>query len=174
MSPTKISIRRAEMSDAEALLALVDALADYEKLPRPDTPARHRLLEHAFGEKGRIEVFLAEFEKKVVGYAITLETYSSFLALPTLYLEDLFVLQEYRSKKVGYFLFTHCVLEAHRRGCGRMEWAVLDWNRPAIEFYERFGAKQLNEWLTYRLLREDIERIAAGAFSDGQTREALD
>jgi GNAT superfamily N-acetyltransferase len=94
-----------------------------------------------------------------VGYAITLFTYSSFLALPTLYLEDLFVLESYRGQGAGYRLFTHCVEEAHRRGCGRMEWQVLDWNRLAIDFYERLGARQMKEWLPYRMVREDMESL---------------
>ncbi|HET6963066.1 MAG TPA: GNAT family N-acetyltransferase, partial [Terriglobia bacterium] len=101
----------------------------------------------------------AESEGRVVGYAITLFTYSSFLALPTLYLEDLFVLESHRGQGAGYRLFTHCVEEAHRRGCGRMEWQVLDWNRLAIDFYERLGARQMKEWLPYRMVREDMEAL---------------
>jgi GNAT superfamily N-acetyltransferase len=97
----------------------------------------------------------------VVGYAFVFETYSTFLALPTLYLEDLFVLPEYRGRKAGYALFRHCAEEALRRGCGRFEWAVLDWNRPAIEFYERLGAKHLHDWLIYRLDREGMERLTS-------------
>ena len=159
MNSSDILIRQAQRSDGEALLSLVDALADYEKLPRPDAAARERLLRDTFEERRRIEVLLAEFEGKPVGYAIIFETYSSFLALPSLYLEDIFVLSDYRGRRVGYRLFLHCVAEAHRRGCGRMEWAVLDWNRPAIDFYERFGARQLEEWFYYRLLRTDMERI---------------
>jgi GNAT superfamily N-acetyltransferase len=106
-----------------------------------------------------MDVFLAEYDGRAVGYAFVFETYSSFLALPTLFLEDLFVLPEYRSKRVGYSLFTAMVAEAHRRGCGRMEWAVLDWNQLAIDFYKRFGATHLKEWQVYRLVREDMERI---------------
>jgi GNAT superfamily N-acetyltransferase len=159
LNPSDILIRHAQRSDGEALLSLIDALADYEKLPRPDAAARERLLQDIFGERQRIEVLLAELDGKPVGYAIIFETYSSFLALPSLYLEDIFVLADYRDRQVGYRLFLHCVAEAHRRGCGRMEWAVLDWNRSAIDFYERFGARQLREWLYYRLLRTDMERI---------------
>lgn len=159
MNPSDILIRKAQRGDGEVLLSLIDALANYEKLPRPDAAARDRLLQDTFGDRRRIEVFLAELAGKPVGYAIIFETYSSFLALPSLYLEDIFVLSDYRGRQVGYRLFLHCVEEAHRRGCGRMEWAVLDWNRPAIDFYERFGARQMKEWLCYRLLRADMERI---------------
>jgi len=154
-----IQIRPATASDSEAWLSLIDALADYEKLARPDAEARQRLVRDAFGEQPRTEVFLAQAECRVVGYAITLFTYSSFLALPTLYLEDLFVLESYRGHGAGYRLFTHCVEEAHRRGCGRMEWQVLDWNRPAIEFYEKLGARQMKEWLPYRMVRDDMEAL---------------
>ena len=159
MSHPEILIRPAESTDSEALFCLIDALADFEKLPKPDDAARKRLLQDAFGPRKRIDVFLAEFEKKPVAYAIVFETYSSFMALPSLYLEDIFVLSEYRGCQVGHRLFTYCVNEAYSRGCGRMEWAVLDWNRPAIDFYERAGARQLKEWLYYRLLRTDMERI---------------
>lgn len=159
MNATAIQIRPATASDADAWLSLVDALADYEKLARPDAEARQRLLLAAFGEQPRTEVYLAESEGRVVGYAITLFTYSSFLALPTLYLEDLFVLESHRGQGAGYRLFTHCMEEAYRRGCGRMEWQVLDWNRPAIEFYDKLGARQMKEWLPYRMVREDMEAL---------------
>jgi len=162
-----VQVRPATPSDAETWLSLIDALADYEKLARPDAQARQRLLLDAFGEHPRTEVYLGEVSGRVVGYAITLFTYSSFLALPTLYLEDLFVLESHRGQGVGYRLFKHCVGEAHRRGCGRMEWQVLDWNRPAIEFYERLGARQMKEWLPYRMVREDMEAL----LSNGKATE---
>jgi GNAT superfamily N-acetyltransferase len=159
MKQLEILIRPAVSSDGETLLRLIDALADYEKLPKPDIAAQERLLRDAFGERKRIEVFLAEVAGKPVAYAIVFETYSSFLSPPTLYLEDVFVLSEYRGRRVGHHLFVYCVSEAYRRGCGRMEWAVLDWNRLAIDFYERAGARQLKGWLYYRLLRPDMEKV---------------
>jgi GNAT superfamily N-acetyltransferase len=159
VNDSEIQIIRAGKSHGEVLLSLIDALADYERLPNPDSAARERLLQDAFGEHSRIEVFLAEAGGSTAGYAIVFETYSSFLALPTLYLEDLFVLSEYRGREVGYHLFTHCVQEALARGCGRMEWAVLDWNRLAIDFYERLGARPLKEWLPYRLSKVEMEEI---------------
>ncbi len=159
MIDTKICIRRAESRDGLTVLTLIDALADYERLNRPDADARQRLLQDAFGDRRRIDVFLAEYEGLPTGYAIVLETYSSFLALPTLYLEDIFVLPEYRSRQLGYLLFKFCAQEAMARGCGRMEWMVLDWNQLATGFYERLGARRLSEWLPYRMVREDIEAI---------------
>jgi GNAT superfamily N-acetyltransferase len=116
-------------------------------------------LQDAFGVRKRIDVFLAVLEGRPVAYAIVFETYSSFLALPSLYLEDIFVLSEYRGRQVGHRLFVYCANEAYRRGCGRMEWTVLDWNRSAIDFYERAGARQLKEWLSYRLMRKDMEKL---------------
>lgn len=159
MIDPKICIRRAETQDGPTVLALIDALADYEHLRRPDADARQRLLQDAFGDQNRINIFLAEYEGQPVGYAIVFETYSSFLALPTLYLEDIFILPEYRKRKVGYWLFKFCAQEALARGCGRMEWMVLDWNQLAIGFYDHLGARRLQEWLPYRMVREEIEAM---------------
>ncbi len=126
----RVSVRAATPKDVDVFLALVDGLADYEKLPRPNSEARARLIRDGFtSPRPRFEALLGELNGKPVGYAIIFETYSSFLALPTLYLEDIFALPEARKKKVGYALFMHCVREAVRRGCGRMEWLVLAWNR---------------------------------------------
>jgi GNAT superfamily N-acetyltransferase len=144
-------VRRAVESDAQALLTLVDALADYERLTRPMPDARERLVRDMFGPRKRIDGLLAFMDGYPVGYAILLETYSSFLALPTLYLEDLFVLPEYRGRKVGYAIFNEIKAEAKRRGCGRIEWTVLDWNQIAIDFYKRLGAEHMKEWHLYRM-----------------------
>lgn len=158
-----VTVRRARPEDETTIVRLITALADFEKLPPPDEAAQRRLLADAFGPRPRFEIFLAEHEGEVevAGYAFVFETYSTFLALPTLYLEDLFVLPEYRGKKVGYALFRHCAQEAVRRGCGRFEWAVLDWNQHAINFYERLGARHLDDWRSYRLDREGLERLVS-------------
>lgn len=155
-----IQIRPATRSDAEVFLSLVDALADYEKLDRPSPDARERLVRDGFGAEPRFQPYLAELDGRTVGYAITFPTYSSFLALPTFYLEDLFVLPEARGAGVGKALFRHLAAEAVRQGCGRMEWVVLDWNQLAIDFYERLGATRLREWHTYRLTRDELAAIA--------------
>jgi GNAT superfamily N-acetyltransferase len=156
-----ITIRGARAEDAPHIGRLVVALAEFEGLPPPDEEAINRLMADAFGPRPRFEIFLAEAaDGQVVGYAFVFETYSTFLALPTLYLEDLFVLPRYRGRRIGYELFMHCVREAVRRGCGRMEWAVLDWNRQAIHFYERLGAKHLHDWRLYRLDRAGLDRLA--------------
>jgi len=156
-----LRVRRAEAADGATLLELIDALADYEHLERPDAAARTRLLADAFGPRPRLEVLLAEADGHALGYAVLFETYSTFLARPTLFLEDLFVRPESRSRGAGRALFLRCVREAEQRGCGRMEWSVLDWNALAIGFYERLGARRLDEWLPYRLTREDMARLLA-------------
>jgi GNAT superfamily N-acetyltransferase len=159
-----VIVRAAGPSDVDAFLELVDALADYEELERPTPEARERLRRDGLGAgPRRFLAYLAEVDGRPVGYAIAFHTYSSFLALPTFYLEDLFVVPEARSRGVGRALFRFLAGEAVRAGCGRMEWAVLDWNRLAIDFYERLGARHLAEWHTYRLTREQLDLVAAGA-----------
>jgi len=154
-----IIVRSAGPADGPVILSLVDALAEYEKLAPPDPGAKERLLKDLFSLRPRIECFIAESDGRAAGYAFVLETYSSFLALPTLYLEDLFVLPEFRGRRAGYELFKAMVREAKGRGCGRMEWTVLDWNELAIDFYKRSGARYMKEWHLYRLVKEDMERI---------------
>jgi GNAT superfamily N-acetyltransferase len=144
-------VRRAVADDAQAILTLVEALADYEKLTPPTPDARERLVADLFGPKPRLECWLAFLDGYPVGYAFAFETYSSFLALPTLYLEDLFVMPEYRGRKAGYALFTAVFEEAKSRGCGRMEWSVLEWNQLAIDFYERLGGVHMRDWQLYRI-----------------------
>jgi len=157
--PQSPVVRRASREDAPVLFALVEALARYEKLAPPDAAAKDRLAQDLFGPRPRIEAYLGEFDGRAVAYAITFESYSSFLALPTLYLEDIFVLPEYRSKRVGIALFKFLVGEALNRGCGRMEWSVLGWNQLAIDFYERIGARHMKEWHLYRMVRSEMQEF---------------
>jgi GNAT superfamily N-acetyltransferase len=157
-----IEVRKVTPADAPALLALIDALADYEKLDPPDDAAKARLIADLFSERPRVESHLAFVDGRPVGYTFIFETYSTFLALPTLFLEDLFVLPEFRSQKVGSALFRAVIAEADRRGCGRVEWSVLDWNQLAIDFYQRYGARHLKEWHSYRLVQTDFDRILRG------------
>jgi GNAT superfamily N-acetyltransferase len=133
-------------------IRLVNALADYEHLTRPDATAVARLRADAFGQRPRFEAALAvNADGTPVGYAIWLETYSSFLAKPTIYLEDLFVLEGARRSGAGGMLFDHVRNLGRQRGCGRMEWTVLDWNTLAREFYDRRQATWMKEWLLYRM-----------------------
>jgi GNAT superfamily N-acetyltransferase len=154
-----ITVRKATAADTATILSLVDALAAYEKLDPPDSAAKERLARDMTGPRPRFDAYLGEIDGQAAGYAFVFETYSSFLALPTLYLEDLFVLPEFRKHRVGYMLFKEMVNEACRRGCGRMEWTVLDWNRLAIDFYKKLGATHMKEWNLYRLVRPDMENL---------------
>ncbi|MBW3622508.1 MAG: GNAT family N-acetyltransferase [Armatimonadetes bacterium] len=153
-------IRKAEARDAETLIRLIDALAEYEQLEGPSEAAKARLIEDGFGERPRYEAYLAESDGEAVGYAITFETYSTFLAKPTLYLEDLFVLPHARRAGAGRTFFQHLARVALERGCGRIEWTVLDWNASAIRFYDSLGGQHLREWLHYRLDEGSIEDLA--------------
>lgn len=161
-APTgSVSLRRAVRTDGPALLRLIVALAEFEKLTPPDAAAQARLIEDGFGRQPRYEAWLAFWGEgnEPVGYALVFETYSSFEAAPTLYLEDVFVLPEYRGRGIGSALLRNCVQIAHDRGCARMEWTCLDWNQRAQQTYERLGARRLSEWVLYRLPREAMRAI---------------
>jgi GNAT superfamily N-acetyltransferase len=158
-----ITVRPARAVDQSAFLALVDGLADYERLPRPDAEARQRLADDAFGPRPRFNLLLAEQAGAVVGYAVWFPTYSTFLARPTLYLEDIFVLPEMRGRGAGLALFRACAAEAVRLGCGRMDWQVLSWNEPSIGFYQRLGARRLDDWVPFRLDGEALAEVGSGA-----------
>ncbi len=152
-------VRRAVRRDAETLIALVRALADYERMDPPSTDAQHRLTRDGWPESGdaRFTAWLAEevvadgVQAIAIGYAITFFTYSSFLARPTLYIEDIFILPEHRRSGAGSALFDALREEAHSRHCGRVEWVVLEWNTSAQQFYRKHGAEHLKEWQCYRL-----------------------
>jgi GNAT superfamily N-acetyltransferase len=161
-SSSTVVVRPLGPSDLPAFLGLVEALAQYEALEPPDQDARARLARDAGADPPRFRTLLAQLEGDVVGYAISFDTYSTFLALPTLYLEDLFVLPQARGRGVGSALFRACALDAYRRGCGRMEWQVLAWNDLAIGFYEHLDAMPLHEsWRCYRLDGAQLTQLAA-------------
>ncbi|MGI0083505.1 MAG: GNAT family N-acetyltransferase [Nitrososphaerales archaeon] len=157
----KVSIRRARKSDSRSFIDLVISLAKFEHLASPTSSGKRRLVQDTF-EKKRLRLFLSFVDKKPVGYTLYFFTYSSFLARPTLYLEDLFVLEQFRGMGVGTKLFERCAEEARKLDCGRMEWSVLTWNQKAIGFYEKIGAKRLKEWHYYRLDRKGIELNSKG------------
>ena len=153
-------LRQATKVDAPAVLRLIRALAEFEKLTPPDAAAEARLIADGFGERPRFETWLAFVPQSAepVGYALFFETYSSFLARPSLYLEDVFVLPEFRGHGIGLALLRKCVALAHVRGCGRMEWTCLDWNKKAQQVYEtRVGAQHMKDWFLYRMTRPAIE-----------------
>ena len=134
-------------------ISLINALADYERLSRPDVAAIERLHRDALGPQPRFEAALAVNATGVaVGYATWFHTYSTFVAKPTMYLEDLFVREDARESGAGSALFEHVRTLGANRGCGRMEWQVLDWNALAREFYHRRQATWMKDWLLYRVV----------------------
>lgn len=165
MNQSLVRVRAFAPADVPALLDLIDGLADYEHLERPDAAARTRLVADATAQPPPFQVLLVEVGERVAGYALFFFTYSTFLGRPTLYLEDLFVRPELRGLGAGLALFRACAAEAIRRDCGRMEWQVLDWNTPSMDFYESRGARRLREWLPFRLDGEALRALADEAAS---------
>ena len=157
-----INIRRADAQDADTLLELIEALAHYEHLEPPDAEARSRLVEHGFGPRPRFEAYLAECEDAAVGYALVFDTYSTFLARPTLYLEDLFVEPGARGEGAGKALLRRLAERCVEADLGRLEWAVLDWNAPSIAFYDSLGAMKKDGWTVRRLYGDALNELAAG------------
>jgi GNAT superfamily N-acetyltransferase len=156
-------IRSATTADLAVILGLIRALADYEKLSG-DVVATEGLLDASLfprdGSAPAAYCVLAEVDGVPAGFALYFFNYSTFLARPGLYLEDLFVRPEFRGRGYGKALLLHLAKLANARGCGRMEWSVLDWNQPAIEFYESLGAKRLTEWQICRLTGETLRQYA--------------
>jgi ribosomal protein S18 acetylase RimI-like enzyme len=143
-------VRPARPADGPAYIALVRALAEFEELPGPSDEAAARLLGDAFGERPRYQLDVAELDGEVVGYAVSFRTYSTFLARPTLFLEDLCIHPRARRRGLARELMALLEARARAEGCGRFEWMVLDWNEPALAFYERLGAGRLDSWRLHR------------------------
>ena len=160
MARRALVIWRGTERDVPTILKLIRGLAEYERLAHEmeATPARVRA--HGFGRRRYFETIICRRGGKPVGFALYFFTYSTFLARPTLYLEDLFVLPENRGSGAGKALLRALARIAVRRGCGRLEWAVLDWNRPAIGFYKRLGAKLRRQWILTRLTGAPLRRLA--------------
>ncbi|BCM94430.1 hypothetical protein IAD21_06337 [Abditibacteriota bacterium] len=157
--PDAFSIRRAERDDAPALFELLRELALFEHLPPPDKEARARLLEDGWGERKRFDAYLAfvpEYEEPA-GFCLIFETYSSFMARPRLFIEDLYVRPDFRRRGIGTGLIKWCLAQAHERGCSRVECMGLDWNSSAQDLYTKLGAHQFFEWFLFRFERRMIE-----------------
>ena len=154
------TIRPAAPGDEELILSFIRALADYEHMS-DQVVATPALLREWIFEKKKAEVVFAEAEGRPVGFALFFHNFSTFLGRAGLYLEDLFVLPEERGKGYGEALLRHLARTALDRGCGRLEWACLDWNRPSIDFYtQKMRALPMEEWTTYRLTGETLEAAA--------------
>jgi GNAT superfamily N-acetyltransferase len=153
-------IRDAEPKDTATVLRLVRALAIYERLEH-EVVATEALLHDALFVSKKANAFLCEIDGKTVGFALWFFTFSTFLARPGLYLEDLYVEPEYRGQGIGQAVFKHLAKRAVAENCGRFEWAVLNWNEPAIKFYERMGSVPMSEWHVRRLTGESLKALAA-------------
>jgi GNAT superfamily N-acetyltransferase len=160
---SEIRIAPATEADVPVILEMIRGLAEYEKLSHVVSATEEGLRRTLFGERPGAEVLLAGWNGEWVGFALFFPNYSTFLAQPGIYLEDLYVRPEARGKGAGLALFVELARIAVTRGCGRMEWAVLDWNEPSIRFYTKLGAVAMDEWTTYRLTSEPLMKLAAGA-----------
>lgn len=153
-------IRPANPEDTNTIARLIRALAEYEKLSREVHLDESRLHEHLFGPRPFAEVLLAEDNGAVVGFALFFHNYSTFVGRPGIYLEDLFVEPKHRGNGHGKALLVELARLAVERGCGRVEWAVLNWNEPAIQFYRSIGAVPMDAWQTYRLTGDALVELS--------------
>jgi GNAT superfamily N-acetyltransferase len=157
---TTIEIRPGTVRDVPTILALIRGLAEYEQLAHTLKATPQRLKQHGFRRCPYFQTLICRRGGKPIGFALYFFMYSTFLARPTLYIEDLYVLPEERGKSAGKALLAELARVALRRGCGRMEWIVLDWNTPAIRFYKRIGAKLHKEWVLTRLTGAPLRGLA--------------
>lgn len=155
-----MKIRKAVRQDVPLILEFIKGIARYEKMEN-EVVATTELLEEQLFDKGRAEVIFAMEEGAEVGFALFFHNFSTFLGRGGLYLEDLFVYPEHRGKGYGKALFLELVRIANERGCGRMEWVCLNWNKPSIEFYRSMGAVPLDEWTTYRLTSDAMKKLTS-------------
>lgn len=160
MTPVDIRIVPARERDVPLVYSLIQRLADYERLSHELEATEDGIRDAMFGEWPIIEVLLAYVGAEVAGYALFFHNFSTFVGRRGLYLEDLFVLPEHRGRGIGKRLLSHLAKLAVERRCGRLEWAVLDWNESAIRFYKSIGAVPMDEWTTYRVAGDALDRLA--------------
>ena len=157
------SIRPATIDDVPVILALIRELAEYEKLSDEVVATDDVLRETLFGNQPGAEVLIASVDDQPAGFALFFHNFSTFLGLPGIYLEDLFVRPEFRGSGLGRTLLAYLARLATERRCGRLEWSVLDWNQPAIGFYKKLGAEAMSDWAVYRLTGDALDTLAAEA-----------
>lgn len=160
--PADLVIRPAVAADVPLILRFIRALADYERLAGEVVATEEGLQATLFGARPVAEVLIAEWRGTPAGFALFFHTYSTFLGRPGLYLEDLFVEPVQRGRGIGRTLLVHLARLALERGCGRLEWSVLDWNEPAIRFYRHLGAQPMNDWTVQRVTGAALTHLAAG------------
>jgi GNAT superfamily N-acetyltransferase len=156
-----LTIRPAAKADVPLILQFIRALAEYEREPDAVTATEAGLLRDGWGPEPRYRCSIAEWDSEPVGFALYFFNYSTWQGQPGLYAEDIFVRSEYRGRGIGKAIFIHLAQIAVRENCGRLQWQVLDWNQPAIDFYKSLGAEFMNEWLTVRMEGEAVEKLAA-------------
>jgi GNAT superfamily N-acetyltransferase len=156
-----LTIRPAVREDAPVILELIRGLADYEKLSHHVVATEEMLEKWLFGERPMAEVVIADWEGSPRGFALFFSNFSTFLAKPGIFLEDLYVEPEFRGRGIGKALLLHLARTAVERGYGRVEWSVLDWNEPSIGFYKSLGAKPMDEWTNFRLTGEALARAGS-------------
>ncbi len=161
--PQNFFIRPATVADVPMILQLIRELAEYERAPNDAVATEEQLHDVLFGERPAAEVLLAFADEEAVGFAVYFFNFSTWLGRPGLYLEDLFVRPATRGCGYGRALLQRLAQIAQERGCGRMEWAVLDWNEPAIQFYRKLGAKPMDDWTVFRLTSEGMAELARDA-----------
>jgi len=162
-SPWNVSglqIRAAGAADVPLILAFIKKLAAYEKLSHEVVANEGLLKETLFGERPTAEVAIAFLDDRPAGFVLFFHNYSTFLGRPGIYIEDLFVEESYRRRGIGRALLLYVARLARERRCGRLEWSVLDWNEPAIRFYEKLGAVPMSEWTVFRVTGESLEKLA--------------
>jgi GNAT superfamily N-acetyltransferase len=157
-----IDIRKAEEGDLPLILEFIQALAEYERLRDACVATEQKLRDTLFSSPPAAEVIIARVDGEPMGFALFFHNYSTFLAQRGIYLEDLFVKPEARGQGVGFALLSELARIAVERNCGRLEWAVLDWNQLAIDFYKRIGAVPLDDWNIFRLTGDSLVRVARG------------
>lgn len=155
-----LDIRKAQPSDIPTILHFIRGLASYEKLEHAVVADEAKLTSTLFGEHPYAEVLLAHWDGQPAGFALFFHNYSTFLAKPGIYLEDLFVDPEFRSKGIGKALLVDLAKLAVERDCGRLEWSVLDWNEPAIGFYKSLGAVPMDEWTIFRVTGDSLHQLS--------------
>jgi GNAT superfamily N-acetyltransferase len=156
-------IREATEEDVPLILSLIRELAEYEKLSDEVVATEDGLRDSLFGERRYAEVLIAEHDGAPAGFALFFHNFSTFLGKPGIYLEDLYVKPAFRGSGIGKKLLVHLASLAKRRGCGRLEWWVLDWNEPSIGFYKKLGAVPMDDWTVYRVSGSALEDLASGA-----------
>lgn len=154
----ELQIRNAQVNDIPTLIALIQELADYEKLSK-EAVATEDLLKYWLFEKERAEALILEVDQIVIGFALYFHNFSTFLGKAGLYLEDLYIKPDYRHRGYGKQVFKYLAKLTLERACGRMEWSVLDWNTPSIQFYQSLGAKPMDEWTSYRLTEKELKAL---------------